>query len=465
MKAAAIYARISNDSSGKAAGVRRQIAECETYAASHGHTVAEIYEDNDISAYRAKVRPAYRRMCEDVKTGARDGVITFHLDRLHRHMIELEQFIILIDSSGADVRTVSGGDYDLSTSDGRAMARVVAVFARKESEDKSRRIKSQRREQANNGIRKSHGRAYGYNRAHTRKIPKEAAVIREAAERILAGDSLRSICRDLEERGVPTTSGKAAWNMNTMRRILMSGRVSAQVEYLGEIVAKGSWPAILTPAETTRLRTIMGDPARRTNNRSPRRYYLTRTLDCGVCGAKMVGAPRRDGERTYRCLKRPGFLGCGRICISADHLEAFVYDAVLTRLDTEGLYGQLATALGDEAPIEELQKGIDEDNAMLTCTADLRGRGEITVSEWLAARAPIAIRIAEAASQLSCLTHSTALDGFVGNSAHLREKWVNFSPARRRSIVDALTHRITIRSVGKIGRVFDVRRIEISWRE
>jgi len=84
--------------------VARQVAECRAYAETHGHAVAEVYVDNDISAYRGKPQPDYARMCEDLKVGTRDGGITFHLDSLHRNMIELERFIILIEATGADVR-------------------------------------------------------------------------------------------------------------------------------------------------------------------------------------------------------------------------------------------------------------------------------------------------------------------------------------------------------------------------
>jgi DNA invertase Pin-like site-specific DNA recombinase len=97
------------------------------WAEAHKVAVAETYIDNDISATSGKRRPEYERMIADIRECRRDGVITWHLDRLHRNPIELEQFIILIESTGADVRTVTGGDYDLSTSDGRAMARPSDV--------------------------------------------------------------------------------------------------------------------------------------------------------------------------------------------------------------------------------------------------------------------------------------------------------------------------------------------------
>ena len=89
-------------------------------------------------------------------------------------------------------------------------------------------------------------------------------MIRECAARVLAGDSLRSICIDLNDRQVPTVTG-ARWSPQTLRRMLMSGRISGQRDHHREIVAAAEWDAIITPVETQRLRAKLGDPDRRTN--------------------------------------------------------------------------------------------------------------------------------------------------------------------------------------------------------
>ena len=121
----------------------------------------------------AKPRPAYRRMCEDVKAGIRDGVIVWHNDRLHRNTRELEDFIDLVEATSIAVATVTSGDYDLTTTTGRAMARIACALARLESEDKSRRIKRQQLQAAQEGKRSGGGtRGYGYQAGHRKVIPQ-----------------------------------------------------------------------------------------------------------------------------------------------------------------------------------------------------------------------------------------------------------------------------------------------------
>jgi DNA invertase Pin-like site-specific DNA recombinase len=73
--AAAIYARISDDREGLALGVSRQVEDCRRLAAKRGWSVVEAYVDNDVSAWRGRARPEYRRMLEDVKAGTVDAVV------------------------------------------------------------------------------------------------------------------------------------------------------------------------------------------------------------------------------------------------------------------------------------------------------------------------------------------------------------------------------------------------------
>jgi site-specific DNA recombinase len=463
VKAAAIYIRISSDRGGTRAGVRRQLEDCRSWAQRNGSKVAEVYEDNDVSAYRGKPRPGYRRMCEDIKGGVRDGVIVWHNDRLHRNTRELEDFIDLVEATEIAVATVTSGDYDLTTTTGRAMARIACALARLESEDKSRRIKRQQLQAAQEGKRSGGGtRAYGYQRGHRKVVPNEAAVIKEAARRILAGEPLRSVTRDLNDRGISTVTGKP-WSSTVLRTILTSGRISGQREHLGEIVAAGGWPAIVTPAQTARLRSILLDPDRRTN-RVPRRYPLTGLVYCGKCGARMVARPRDDGERRYFCAKGPGFSGCGGTAILAEPLERFVAEAVLHRLDSPKLQRAVARALSVEDEADVVQQELEQADSELEQLADLHGQGRISVREWMAARKPIERRRAAAAKQLGTLSGASALEGFVGDTGTLRSQWANLDPARQRAIIGTVLPRVTVNPAVRGRNRFDPDRIQPIWR-
>ena len=59
---AAVYCRISHDPDGTNLGVARQREDCLALAAARGWTVdpADIFIDNDVSAYSGRERPALR---------------------------------------------------------------------------------------------------------------------------------------------------------------------------------------------------------------------------------------------------------------------------------------------------------------------------------------------------------------------------------------------------------------------
>lgn len=119
----AIYARISRDLTGEELGVQRQLQDCRELAAKWGWAVGAEYVDNDRSAYSGKPRPEYLRMLADLKSGARDAVIAWHTDRLHRQPSELETYIDVCEAVKAETRTVRSGALDLATPQGRMVAR------------------------------------------------------------------------------------------------------------------------------------------------------------------------------------------------------------------------------------------------------------------------------------------------------------------------------------------------------
>ncbi|HEX6492074.1 MAG TPA: recombinase family protein, partial [Candidatus Dormibacteraeota bacterium] len=207
-QAAAIYARISSDPDGTRMAITRQIEDCRAFAQRRRWQVADVYVDDDVSAYSARRRPEYSRMLDDLGAGRVDGVIVYHLDRLHRRPRELEDFLDVCTRAGVRDMACVTGEIDLATHDGQFHARILGAVSRKESDDKSRRISRKHLEIARAGRVSGGGaRPYGYAEDRVTIVREEAAVIREMAQRILAGDSLRSVATDLNERGVPTVSG------------------------------------------------------------------------------------------------------------------------------------------------------------------------------------------------------------------------------------------------------------------
>ena len=345
---AGVYTRISSDPSGQRAGVERQRADCEAHCLARGWDVVEVFCDNDASAYGRKPRRACERMLAAVESGRIDAIVTWHNDRLHRSPKELEAFIDLVERSRVRLAVVTGGDYDLTTPDGRLSARIVGAVARKESEDRSRRVRRKHLELAEQG--KPAGQlGWGV------RSDDERELVREAASRVLMGHGLMTIARDWNVRGVPGASD-GPWGAPTLRRVLLSSRIAGLREHgvdpssktLGDLTP-AVWPPALDRHTWDQVRAVLLNPERNTNVRKASRYLLTGLIHCGDCGAALFSRPRNNTRRYLCAGRRTGH----QLGIVADPVDDLVKELVLRLLTTpavrEGLLAQAGA--GDEGAI------------------------------------------------------------------------------------------------------------------
>jgi DNA invertase Pin-like site-specific DNA recombinase len=461
---AGVYARISDDHEGRGLGVARQVKECREEAARRGWPVGDVYVDNDRSAYRGKRRPEFVRLVEDLKAGDRDAVIVYHQDRLTRSPRELEDFVDLYEAVGLrGFASASGGTYDLASGDGRLMARVQGAFARKESDDKSRRGRSKHRQLAEAGAVSGGGtRPYGYGPDRTTVVPGEAAVLRDAAQRVLAGESLRSITADLNDRGIPTVRG-GRWNPVTLRQMLVSARIAGMRSLGEEIVAQAVWPQIIDARTSARLRALLLDPARRTS-RPVRRYVLAGLLRCGKCETVLVSRPRRDGTRRYVCPTGEPHGGCGGVVTLAEPVERWLTEAVLYRLDSPQMARAMHGAQRDDVAAAAADAELNDALTRQDDLAALFAASQISRREWLAARAPIQTRVARAKQRVAQCTRAPLIDEYVGHSARLRRRWDALNLDRQRAIIAAVLDHAIVGPALRGRKTFDPARITPVWK-
>lgn len=458
-----IYARISRDRDGTGLGTKRQITDCRKKADERGWTVVDEYVDDDVSAYSGRHRPEYERMLADIRDGRIDGVVVYHTDRLVRRSRELEDFIDLTEQHGIaqNLATVSG-DIDLATGEGRLVARIHGAVAGKESDDKSRRNRRKHQELAEAGKVSGGGtRPFGYEQDRLTIRPSEARLIREATKRILAGDSLRSVCKDWTDRGVQTVTGKP-WTSTVLRSLLHSGRISGRREHRGEIVTTAEWPGIITPEQSDALRALLDAPHRR-KSRTARRNVLTRILRCGKCDTVMIGRPRADGRRRYVCPNGPG-QGCGGTMIVADELEQLVAAAVIYRLDTPELDHALRNH-DDDQQADELADLIRLDEERLNQLTDAWTDGDLTMAEWKRAGDTIKHRLTEHRRRLAKQSNLAAVADWIGNGELLQAQWADLSLPRQQAIIMAVIDHIVIGPGRRGYNRFDHTRVTPIWRD
>jgi DNA invertase Pin-like site-specific DNA recombinase len=442
--------------------VTRQIEDCRREAERRGFDVVDVYVDDDISAWSGKHRPEFERMVDDLRSRQIGAVVVWHLDRLTRHPRELETFIDLCDELRVELGCVTG-EVDLSSHIGRLTARMLGGLARYESDHKSERIRRKHEEIAANGRVSGGGsRPYGYEADKVTIRAAEAAIVRECATRLLAGEPVRSIARDLNERGVTSASG-GAWSPQSLRRMLASPRISGQRTHRGEIVAKAVWPAIISEDDGAKIRALLANPERRTN-KAARRYLLGGLLVCSHCGERLVARPRTGGQRRYACAKGPGFSGCGKTYINADEVERFVTEAVLIRLDSAALQRTLERRQRKAPDAQRWLSEMEQAQEQLVELAAAYGNRELSMDELRAARKPIEQRLTNARKQLNKVSRSSVLDRYVGNGEGLRADWHSLDLSQHHAIVAAVVDSVVVGPARRGYNRFDESRLTPVWR-
>lgn len=483
-----VYLRISEDRTGEEAGVDRQRADCLALCARLGLAVrdADVFMDNDVSAYLNKKRPGFEQLLERVKQGP-SRLVVWHVDRLYRRPRELEDLIDLVESHPIRIEAVMGGGFDLNTHEGRLMARQLVAIASYESGHKADRIRRANKQKAEHG--EWHGAAkFGYGNGGV-LIPEEAAVIREMADRFLAGHSILSITRWLnEESGVPaprahTGRTRGVWHTTSVKSILVSARISGQRAYDPQVKAgdppegrkilgPGNWEAIITPEETARIRATLGSPDRRVSASSIN--LLSGIATCGKCGAGLVcgrnvkaksgGKPLPPGKRRYyRCMPLPGSPERGGLSVSAPAVEELVRAAIIARLTATELP---PASEGEGGVVGEVMRKITAASARLDDLARDYGAGILTRSEFHTARQAAQNAITAAEATLSSLTRGNALKGLpIGDQDALERAWdEEWSIPHKRAILTALIDTLIVNPDPNCGSRFRPQRVHLTFK-
>jgi site-specific DNA recombinase len=485
MTRAAIYCRISSDPDDRREGVERQRQDCLEIAARRGWTVTpeREYIDNNRSAAKStkKEREHYLRLLADIEAGKIDAVVMWAEDRLQRQLVELLEFLEVCEQAGVTKLASAGGEFDISNPDQRLNLKLKAAIAEAEIEKMRARMRRQRRGAAEKGTPHAGGSrefgTVGRRRVKTAngevvtkpivseaQAARERELIREAAERILAGDDLRPIRREWTEAGIRTATGKVFANQ-TLRALLLSPRLAGYRAHHGEIMRdKDGHPVrlrgddgqpvepILKPAMWEAVCKVLRNPERITNHRGGLpRHLLSGFLFCGICGHRMYPRPRGDGF-IYRCPPPDGSGGCGRVSRDAAKVERLIEAALFRAAESP----QWDAAAADR-PADDPTRPHAERLAELTAELDVLDRriGEAELAEELARkdktgqrrrphpssatlRGMLAEREAERDQHNAALARLQAGRVVAAIPRNLRAVWPDFSLERQRNIVRAV---------------------------
>jgi DNA invertase Pin-like site-specific DNA recombinase len=216
------YARTSTEE--QQLGLAAQPDKFAAYAKLYDHRIVELIAVNE-SAKSLK-RSGLQRALQILRDGRAEGLLVLNVDRLCRDVEGGHQLLREYFSEDAKYRKhlFSVQDHvDTRTAIGRMVFTFKLAVAQYEREAISERTKAALSQKRVNGERTG-SVPFGYDLAadgktlvHNKAEQKTLRLIYRLRDQ---GLSQRSICQELDRRGVPTKTGQGKWRVGSLQRIL-----------------------------------------------------------------------------------------------------------------------------------------------------------------------------------------------------------------------------------------------------
>lgn len=299
--------------------------------------VHDLYVDEGESG-KSLDRPAMQRMIADIRAGKVDTVITPKLDRISRSLPDFYILLRLFQENGVEFICLRER-FDTTTSTGRAVLKMMLVFAELEREQTSERTKEAYKARAKKGIR-SGGRVWGYNLNPDRPgvylvNEEQSKDVQRIFDTYEKEKSCVRVIAMLKENGITTPRyksrrGNEGGGVYPTKQTVLN--ILRNRYYIGELKAEDGWTkgehkGIIDPKQFERVQSILEHSGEFRRQRAlkdgskPYVYLLRGIIRCGLCGNVMTPKPGKDAKRYpyYVCTRVANYGGDG---CDAPHLPA-----------------------------------------------------------------------------------------------------------------------------------------------
>jgi site-specific DNA recombinase len=369
MKTAATYSRVSTeDQEREGTSLQTQLEACLKYCGDKGYNVA--YRLSEAYSGLTLERPKLNELRELVRAGDIDVIVVYCLDRLSRdptHGViltqELEKHHVTLE---AVTETVDSSELGKLISYIRGFASKLEAEKIRERTMRGKRAKVMRGELPQGTGVGMYGYEWNSGTKRREVNPTEADIVREIFTRVATGESLISIARKLNERGIATKATRIGedkrkfWRSATIRRMVRNSGYIGTTRFCNAILTNVT-PAMVSKDIFYAANAQLDKPRVRTGR--PKHEYLLRNhAFCAICGKPLVGHCLNKKYRYYQCSNaRPYEIGgkkCRALYIRANDLEEIVWSKTQDVLSNPNIIlGDLAET-GDKASLDSIDAEI-----------------------------------------------------------------------------------------------------------
>lgn len=339
----AAYCRVSTEEEEQQNSFNTQVNYYTEAISSHKNWhLAGIFADEGITGVRIKKRVQFNEMIAMCKKKKIDLILTKSISRFARNTLDCIKHVRILKSWGIPV-IFEKENIDTSNMTSEMILTCLSAFAQAESESISGNVTK--------GIRMGYKQGkfsfrytnfLGYKKGEDGKpeiVPDEAATITMIAQSFLNGDSLIKIRKILDDKGIPTATGKLGWSTESIMRILenekymgdvllqksytsnfLEGKIKKNNGTLPQYYIQDNHPAIIPremffriqeeiarrkskkPATQKKSKTNLG--------RYTSKYALSERLVCGDCGCyyrRATWSIHGRKQIVWRCINRLEF--------------------------------------------------------------------------------------------------------------------------------------------------------------
>ena len=316
----AAYARVSCDKDTMLHSLAEQVSKYSRMIQSNtAWEYAGVYADEGITGTKED-RPEFQRLLADCRAGKIDMIITKSISRFARNTVTLLKTVRELKLLGIDVFFEENKIHSLQA-EGEVLLTILSSYAQAESYSASENQKWRIRKSFQNGEVVNWHFMYGYNitKDSIEIDEAEATVIREVFGKACGGESFRSICRDLNDRGIRGLLG-GKWSTSYLYQVLSNekyaGNALLQKTFvnnhidkkvmrnngeLPRVFVEGSHPPIIDQATFDAVQVILArNKAKRAGKKPPEQCEFTGHIICPKCN-KAYRHVTSNGSTGWNC--------------------------------------------------------------------------------------------------------------------------------------------------------------------
>ena len=343
--------------------------------------IVETYIDKDLSGKDFN-RPAFRRMCKDIKDQKINAVIVTELSRLSRNVRDFCQFKDFLEEHKAKFISLKE-NFDTSTPMGELMILQCISFAQFERTSIVTRIKDGARARALRGLANGGQRPLGFDpdpnhTCHLIVNESEKPIVELMFRKFIELGNIRKLQTYLNDSGYQTKkfvtkdgrdSGGKQWTLGSIHNLLTNmiylgkreinkenrSKDQSQLKESEQYrVVDAHWPAIVTDDLFNSVQSLLEANKKKTR-KYVHQYRLSGLVWCGVCGSKLVGkaGTGRNGKHFYYGHMRKMTL------IDNRHLERCPFELISAPYLEEAVISRLTVLAHDKVLLASLIKNSD----------------------------------------------------------------------------------------------------------